>query len=245
MLQSWTFPQDSSGVTWVTQAWTLSVELFFYLTFPALFFVVKRCSLRTATAVAAVMACLIIAFGLSSITPGYHGAAVLPGGVNLPLPVLRTAEFVFGIMLCRIRLLYPTAPKMISGSVAGLVLTVLIGVGLMFAKDVHSKAVITVLLGLLIFHLSYETGVVSAFLSGKTVVLLGCASYAMYLLQGPVRAWCETLIKHPFDKFASPIIVIGGAIVVFLYYEQPARKFILTTYRSIAGKKPAPRAAVE
>jgi peptidoglycan/LPS O-acetylase OafA/YrhL len=79
--------------------------------------------------------------------------------------------------------------------------------------------------------LSRSESVVGAFLASKLLVLLGGASYALYLLQGPIRAACDALIPHPFDRFINPLLVFPGAIVVFLYWEQPARRMLNTWYQ--------------
>ena len=235
MVQSWTLPQSSAGYTWVMQAWTLSVELFFYLLFPAIFYLVRKCGPKTLVALAAALSVLIVALGLSSVVPSSTSSQLFGDGA-IPIPVLRTAEFLYGIVLCRIHFLMPGVRKYMANGLVGIGLTAAIIVCLMFARDVHTKAVVTVLVGLLILNLSGEHGPVSAFLSGRIVVLLGGASYAVYLLQGPIRAWCELLVKHPFDRIVSPVATIGIAILVFLYVEQPARKFILSTYRATTKK---------
>jgi peptidoglycan/LPS O-acetylase OafA/YrhL len=69
-------------------------------------------------------------------------------------------------------------------------------------------------------------------LSTPTMVLLGGASYAVYLLQTPARQWTHLLFSHapaklpgmdgPFTAFA----LVGFSIFVFLYWEEPLRKVL-------------------
>jgi peptidoglycan/LPS O-acetylase OafA/YrhL len=235
MLQSWTPPQSGAGYLWVMQAWTLSVEFFFYLCFPAILLCAKRLNAIATSLVAAGAAILIVMFGLSSVVPGTTEIPYM-SSTGLPIPVLRTAEFIYGVMLCRLTYFYPRVSKAIGGNIFEFVLTALIVIVMSFGTDVHIKALFTVLIGVLIIQLSGGRGAISAALSSKPFMVLGGASYALYLLQGPVRAFCEHLVPHPFDRFVSPAITVGGAIAVFRLWEQPCRKTILSAYRFIRNR---------
>lgn len=232
MLQSWASPQSSAGYLWVMQAWTLSVELFFYLFFPAILLCARRLNALGTGLVAAAAAGLIVLFGLSSIVPGTTDIPFMSSSL-LPLPLLRTVEFVYGVMLCRLTVFYPNLSRRIGGNWAELLLTAAIVIIMAFATDVHSKALVTVLAGALILQLVRGTGSVSSLLSSKPLILLGGASYAIYLIQGPIRALCDHFIPHPLDRFASPLITVVGAIAVFLLWEQPCRRLLLTAYKTI------------
>jgi peptidoglycan/LPS O-acetylase OafA/YrhL len=236
MVQSWTPPQSSSGYLWVMQAWTLSVEMAFYLFFPAILLCAKQLNAVTTGLVAAAAGAVILIFGISSIPPGTPWVPYLSSSTVLPIPLFRAAEFVFGVMLCRLTVLYPQLSRAIGGNLLELLLAVTVVVTMCFASDVHSKALFTILVGVLILQLQGGYGVLTAALSSKPLILLGGASYALYLLQGPLRAICEQYIPHPFDKFLSPVITIAAAIAVFLFWEQPCRRMILSAYRSIANK---------
>jgi peptidoglycan/LPS O-acetylase OafA/YrhL len=235
MVQSWTLPENDSSYVWVMQAWTLSVELFFYILFPALLLVTKRLTAIPTGVVAAISAALIVIFGISSIAPGTLMSTddILK---YLPLPFIRTAEFVYGIMLCRLTVLYPGFSKVISSSLLEIFVITSILIIMAFTSDAQIKALVTILAGVLIVQLATGNGVVSTILSSKPLLLLGGASYSLYLLQGPVRAICDQIVPHPFDRFASPFITIIGSIVVFLFWEQPCRKVILSIYGSTRRK---------
>lgn len=235
MLQSWTPPRSNSGYLWVMQAWTLSVELFFYVLFPAVLLCVKQLNAPTTAIVAAVAAALILIFGLSSITPGTHDNSYMSATV-LPIPLLRSAEFVYGVMLCRLTVLYPQLSKALGGNLFEWMLAITTVAILCFATDVHSKALFTVAIGVLIVQLAGGYGRVARALSTKPLLLLGGASYALYLLQGPIRAICNQYVPHPFDRILSPVVTIAGALAVFLYWEQPSRRILLSAYRSAMNK---------
>jgi peptidoglycan/LPS O-acetylase OafA/YrhL len=98
-------------------------------------------------------------------------------------------------------------------------------------NNAHWVATSTVLAGVLILELARSQGALTSFLSSKTLLLLGGASYALYLLQGPIRALCDMLVMHPFDRFVSPVVTIAAAIAAFLIVEQPARTYLWHLYR--------------
>jgi peptidoglycan/LPS O-acetylase OafA/YrhL len=236
MVQAWTPPRSSAGYLWVMQAWTLSVEMAFYLFFPAILLCAKQLNALTTGLIAAAAAALILIFGLSSVPPGTASIPYLSSSTEFPIPLLRSAEFVYGVMLCRLTVLYPHLSKAIGGNVLEILLAAAAVATLCFASDVHSKALFTVVIGVLIFQLAGGYGVLTAALSSKPLILLGGASYALYLLQGPLRAICEQYIPHPFDRFLSPVVTIAAAIAVFQFWEQPCRRLLLTTYRSMVNR---------
>jgi peptidoglycan/LPS O-acetylase OafA/YrhL len=236
MVQSWSTPSSNTGYLWVMQAWTLSVELFFYLCFPAILLCVKRLDAATTAFVAAAAAALIVLFGISSIPPGTQSIPFMSAAV-LPIPVLRLAEFIYGVALCRLTMLSPNLSKTIGGHIFELLLTAAIIATLCVATDVHGKALFTVLVGVFIVQLSGGYGFVTAALSAKPLVLLGGASYALYLLQGPLRAICDHFIPHPFDRVLSPAVTVAAAIAVFLYWEQPSRRILLSAYKRIRSSR--------
>jgi peptidoglycan/LPS O-acetylase OafA/YrhL len=234
MTQSWTPPISGSGYLWVMQAWTLSVEFAFYLVFPGVLLFAKKLNPAGTALIAAAAAAIIVIFGLSSITPGTLSIPHLSPSTVLPIPLLRSAEFVYGVMLCRLTVLNPYWSKAMGGHLFEVLMIAIVVAVLCLASSVQSKALFTVAIGILIVQLAGGYGLVTAALSSKPLLLLGGASYALYLLQGPMRAICDQYVPHPFDRFLSPIVTIAGAIAMFLYWEQPCRRLLLSAYRRVA-----------
>jgi peptidoglycan/LPS O-acetylase OafA/YrhL len=229
MVQSWTPPSSLTGYLWVTQAWTLSVELFFYLMFPVILLVARQMNVAAIMFLAIVCAALIIILGIPSISPGTERIPFVASDVIL-LPVFRSVEFLYGVLLCRLMVFY----RLDTGPIFGAALLIAMILVMCFAWDVHSVAVFTILAGVLIVHLAAGTGFVVQAFSTSLMLLLGGASYALYLLQEPIRML--PLVAHPFDRFVSPIVTILSAITVFLFWEQPARKILLSAYKVVVGR---------
>ncbi|MFF4324387.1 acyltransferase family protein [Streptomyces sp. NPDC001568] len=168
-------------------AWSLCVELVFYLTFPALLLWVKRIRPQRLWAWVGVM--VLGAIAVAVIAESFLPYESLPGlkygwwqfWFVYFLPVSRLFEFVIGILLARIvmsgRWIPVSRPvaalTLIPGYLGtvflpgsyGLVLPLLIPLGLIVASGAHADA----------------TGRTS-FLGGRTMVWLGEISFAFYML---------------------------------------------------------------
>jgi peptidoglycan/LPS O-acetylase OafA/YrhL len=228
MVQSWTLPFSSFGGTWVMQAWTLSVELFFYICFPLLLVLMRNIKLQTIVISLFVVSLLIVTLGTPWIDPGVKFVPFLPIALTPILPVLRLPEFIFGMLICKFMFSAPQVGEKISG--VGLSLTSLLTIItlLAFSDVVQIKSLATVIFGVFIIQLSYGRNLMVSVLSNKIMVLLGGASYALYILQGPIRQWLYWAVDHAFfsEKIASilnPIFAISLSILIFVYWEQPAR----------------------
>lgn len=223
MIQSWGAPASGEAYAWVMQAWTLSVEFFFYLTFPVAFLLAQRTPVMARRLIVIVLAAAIAYWGTSSVAPGVTEISNMSKEWTPPLPVLRWLEFLFGMMLCLCVpdlsgfVLKISKAKFIIITIAS-ILTLLA-----LASTRHQAAMATLLFGLLIVQLASGANTVTTFLSSRVLVLLGGASYCLYILQGPIREWLRLLLGSPLDAALNPFVVIGVSIFVFLYVEEPMR----------------------
>ena len=88
--------------------------------------------------------------------------------------------------------------------------------------------------------------------STSALILLGEASYALYILHYPLLAWL-THVLHPGRFASSPVffalylsIALAMAVVSFRFVEQPARRAIRRAYaRRSEAHLPTPAVAVE
>lgn len=240
MLQSWTPASSLFGYSWVMQAWTLSVEVFFYAIFP---FALAFCRDLKLPGVAAGMILVgvpIIAFGLPTVTPGTPDIPLMPHGLDLPLPVLRSFEFLFGMFLCKFFFAAPQTAQALAGGWMIFLTPALIVAILAFSVNPQVTALATILFGLQIIQLAAGKNRLVTTLSTRTMLLLGGASYALYLAQGPMREWVRALIPgNMLGSVVNPMLVILAAIAIFLYVEQPMRRYVRAALM-VRARLPAP-----
>lgn len=234
MTQSWTLPASDLGFAWVTQAWTLSIELFFYLSFPLIAGLAGRLT-KFSTVCALLALCSCILFGsLSTLTPSTVGADIPSWVYQLPLPLLRTFEFAYGVLLCKVYLSSSHESRLrFSSNWVGLLFLAAIAIPLALSTQRISVAVASIAGGLLILHLSSGASYLSGLLSNKHMILAGGASYSMYLLQGPVHDYVKILKLGPTSPLLQFILCLGGAVLLFKFYEEPVRRIIK---KAVGGK---------
>jgi len=231
MVQSWTSPFSSFGGTWVMQAWTLSVELFFYLCFPMLLILMRHIKINMILVALSCVSLFIVALGTPWIDPGVKFIPFLPKEMVPLLPILRLPEFIFGMLVCKLMFILPQFWNKISDFKLSLITFFLMIILLSFTESIHLKSLATILFGLFIIQLSYGKNLMVTVLSSKQMVLLGGASYALYITQGPIRQWFYWAVDKGFTSekiasFLNPIVTISLSIIIFIYWEQPARKFL-------------------
>ena len=237
MLQAWTPPSSPQGYAWVTQAWTLSVELFFYILFPLVLPAVRRLGVPACALLAGGLAVAIVVLGSSSVTPSTALWPTAPAWLPL-LPALRFLEFLYGALACRLMLKLRLAGSSMVGLLPTAVCILAIVLVLGLSEQPNIKAVATVLFALLIVQLAEGETPIARILGSRVLLLLGGASYAVYLFQGPIRALCARFIRHPFDQFASPVVTLLVAIIIFFVLEQPSRRAIMLIYKRLSGRIP-------
>jgi peptidoglycan/LPS O-acetylase OafA/YrhL len=181
-------------------------------------------------------------------TPAYGFERSAPAGLGwVPLPLLRLPEFLLGVslgVLCtRGRLLIlgraPVLPAIIFAALGCLAVV----------PNATVPGPFGVLMGLLIASVFWSAGSrIRRLLSTRLVVLLGGASYSLYLLQEPAH----DLFTSVFDG-GTKLTLIGYypmvtllAIVTFILVEEPAREMIRHFFgmRSSAGAKIIDRIAI-
>lgn len=231
LLQSW-IPQaisDGSVVSnWNMQSWTLSVELFCYVTFPWTLRVLEGLSTRTIIYLTIGVCVLMVGLRLPGIDQAKH--ALFDWQNWIPYPLIRFPEFLYGLLLAIIyrRGIAPKSP---------LALHLLIALVLVLLFTVHSLWLygpLAVLCGIIILLLTTSSGAspLSALLTHPWAVMLGRASYSLYILQLPVY-----LILHAafpgslIAKLSYVPLMIVLSIVVFFLYEEPL-------HRIFRGSKP-------
>ena len=152
-----TLPKSISGFSWVWQAWTLSIEAFFYLCFPLLLVLFRNMHPRLLVAIAVGLAAAIAALHLPVMTSGSSTTAEWLAAT--PLPILRLAEFSYGAILCELS--RARFWSILRGSLSEIGLATAIFCVMALATTNGLRALTSVLIGLLIVLLAGGNGLVS------------------------------------------------------------------------------------
>ena len=246
MTQSWT----TSAYTWNDPAWSLSVEAFFYVSFPFLALYIGR--LMPSHFPHALVACwlaiciaplLCLAIGRTGLVS--QGIALNTLFVN---PVVRLPEFVFGMLLGRWFVLSGGVRELDRIFTTGIALIVCV-VGLIIVFSYPALEYVPGLLapcwGLLLLSATSTRGRTRIW-RARLVVLLGEASYSLYLLHWPLWDWLTLLLGRPRVAPGSPVgwlLVLGYLALLIIaslgsyrYIEKPARQAIRSFSSTVVGR---------
>jgi peptidoglycan/LPS O-acetylase OafA/YrhL len=222
MVQCWNPLRSWWSGAWNLPTWTLSCEAFFYLAFPFLLPAIQKVSNRILQGMAIALLLLIV-FGHTMT----NWPAAWLHTLWIPLPLLRLPEFLLGIAAGT---LFLRNYRLSFGSVTA---TVTIAAILFIELTITGPWISLLVLPyiLLIYSLAQEQGFWARILNAPALVFLGGASYAIYLLQMPVRSWTHVFLSgnhriDGVDAFLSPLILIGFSCLVFRYLEEPTRRWI-------------------
>lgn len=240
MLQAWI---PGYPLTLNAPGWSLSVEALFYLMFPLLIMLVKRHHL-THLSIAAAGLWLMTQVGHTFLLNSeyYSPRGLLHDFIYYnPLMHLNTfiIGFVAGAWLLEGKLHRLSTPHLNRMALLGVVLLILvllvarpplmIQTGLQFD---YTNGLIAPLFLLFIVLLTLNTGKISSFLQHPWLVLLGEASFSLYILQKPLHGIYEKLMPANIDPASAlhfylfVILLTVSALFSYWFFETPLRRFI-------------------
>jgi peptidoglycan/LPS O-acetylase OafA/YrhL len=214
-------------------SWSVATEAFFYLLFPLLLPAVRHAILRLGLT-ATLVALLVLNAAPALVASLLPSAQLLEAGV-FHNPIVRLPEFVAGIVLANVRLeiekretkLCWLSTSISMFGVLGLLFVV------WFSAQWNSRVFVGALLGPLfcaiILGSTLATSWVAAALSLPFLVLLGEASYAVYLLHVPVWNAFGALGRGqaPGEYVAYLFVTVGVSVAAYILIERPARIWIV------------------
>lgn len=228
MQQAWT---PFTAWAWNYPAWSVSVEVFFYLLFPWIGPALARVRWSRSLSLAAGL--WVVSLVAPTVLYLLRGPTGPPGpGAYLPMaieftPLLRLPEFAIGILLgCaftsgrfeRLR------GKYLAPVAMALVIAVMMG-SQVIPHIFMACGLLTPFFAFLLITLAQDTGPLATALSSGPMVLLGEASYGIYILQVPVAyvfGWAPPLYSLGGVVLSCAVLVVV-AVLSFRFLESPLR----------------------
>lgn len=235
LLQSW-FPQ--AALTWNAVCWSLSVEAFFYLVFPVLLWWSGRMTTRKLSFAIAGWSLLSLLVSVFYILLHPDGIDKINSGETTLLwknilsfnPLARLPEFLVGVFAGRLFLSAKNSRKLGTPLMAiGVIAVVaLVLVTDRIPRPLISAGFLSPAFAAIIYGLALRPEW-TAFLENRILVLLGDASYSLYLLHSIV-------IQPVYDRGAflpwelrvalALLAAIAASVLSFWLVEEPCRKLL-------------------
>lgn len=247
-VQAWLPPY---ATMWNYPAWSVSVEAFFYAAFPFLLHRVAhldgpRTWRLLALAWAASLVAPLLYMALVPGTPNEHSSEFFLTFLKY-LPAIRLPEFVFGIGVGHLwRTGRLRVPAWLPYAAAAALLGALAASSLIPYVLIHNGLLLPVF-GAFIAGMASTQGWMTRLLSWKPLVVLGDASYGMYILHAPVVDLFERVMRRlgvrgdwPTSPGVVVVLVVAVSIASLYLFENPARTWIR---RRLSRPRPAPAAA--
>jgi len=242
MVQAWSVRMVSF---FNVPAWSLSVEAFFYFVFPFLILRMRpRTARRAMWAVAGLwLLAMLPPLLMLHLYPGaeatWHEGGAYRGGIWIfrvrRQPLLLLPLFAAGISLGWMQVRFPL--KKIAALIATIVGGVSVLAALLLADHLPfamlHNGLLLPLYALLLLGLS-EDHFLTRMLSVKLLVVLGEASYALYLAHFLFNGWVQTSFGWTPDLLGLVerlAILIPLSIALHFWVERPGRRWILAKWK--------------
>jgi peptidoglycan/LPS O-acetylase OafA/YrhL len=252
LLQAW-WPWNGCGFN--CPGWSISAEAFFYFTFPfVLPYLAKKFNKNLAKFLFIIWVGVIILESIflviiNSISD--QGSKRFIQDFVSYNPLLNSPSFMIGV-ICGILYVRRSYFSSLNARVISLleISSVVLGVYLIAFSGIPGiylrNGLVAPLFALIICIFAEGRGITARLLSLPLLVLLGEASYAMYILQFPVSYWVRALIDATgLSHFGAVVYgavylfaIIGLSVLSLFLLETPARKFIIQRLHKFSTKQP-------
>lgn len=203
-------------VNWNIPAWSLSCEIFFYLSFPLAAILMARAGWKQSIALAVGATCLTRVMW----------ACGVPDELK---PVIHLSDFFMGVAAARLHELIDQRDWRGSGAWF-YVPAFALGAFLIARPDwlpprVDLNTALRPVNALLLLGLALGGGAAARALSSRVAVYLGKASYSMYILHIPILWWYLRWVRAASASiYISAVIAVSA--VVYRYVEEPANRWL-------------------
>lgn len=232
-LQAWV---PEAALRWNPPAWSLSCELFFYALFPWLVARVHAFSLRGALGIGAAAWLMGLALPAAYLTldpdslgvPRIIDEAPWLNAVKLN-PLARLPDFVVGVVAGRLFADGVRAPLLV-GALAAIGAASVASMGVIPEPILHNGALAPAFAVLVVALASTSSPAPGALalLVKRPLLLLGEASYALYLLHVPLFLWTMAFTRQrdlaPGVALVVGLVAVPLSVTVFVLVERPLRE---------------------
>ncbi|HUQ65024.1 MAG TPA: acyltransferase [Flavitalea sp.] len=225
LIQSW-IPEKAFTIN--PPAWSLSVEAFFYLSFPFILSrLIKKLSVKS-------FVMMVLAFFIFSQLLFHFLIYEWPQNIYYFyfVPILRLNEFMVGTALGT---LFLAQTKPLKYSIYGILLIMIVSIFVLRTDispvDLHN-GLFALFFAPMIYLLALNQGTVNKVFSRKPLVFLGKISYGVYIFQFPVYFFFTSALTFAGYKINPPLFYVYLLILLIvsalshIYIEVPLRKRI-------------------
>lgn len=232
LFQSW---MPSKALSFNFTAWSLSVEIFFYITFPFIFnYIYKRFEPKYSIFIVLIffivsqIALMVLRSGAPFLNPS---SIFVNHGFVYYSPIMHLNEFLVG-NIAGLFLLSKIKPKNYDIHIVIVVILIIIALKYNPIFELHN-GMLAILFVPLILLLSANIGIITRVFNMKLPIFLGEISYGIYILQYPInQLWVLQIAprlgisngNHYFFLYVLFLIIVSA--ISYKVVEIPLRKLI-------------------
>lgn len=203
-------------------SWSITVELFFYSLFPLILSFTKGAGVKKIGVIAFVSFVITQALSVANVSNSF----LSDNFVNFH-PFMHLNEFFIGVVFGKLFISANSSPKHVT--IKYLVTLAVIVILLKFKLPMvnYRNGFLAPLMGIFIYYLSFEQGVISKILRNRVLEFLGEISYGIYILQVPAFYFVNYLLKDNLSPaqliYVYLLVLIAICSLTFILWESPIR----------------------
>ncbi|MEO5643443.1 MAG: acyltransferase [Bacteroidia bacterium] len=224
-------------------AWSVSVEVFFYLMFPLLLILSRKTGVRNFILLAIVF--WIVSIGQNMLVQHlvYDPNSSRAGDFIMYFPIWHLNTFISGIACGMLFLslrdkIKTNGPLPLLCAITGLAAIIFILVSDNPLRQFMHLGMLAPFYAMIVLGVALDKTIVARVLSLKPIQFLGEISYGIYILQFPVWAFMEYATSGSGFDLASAggfylcfAVLLLASALSYRFFERPARLYIRTKFR--------------
>ncbi|MFT7709709.1 acyltransferase family protein [Clavibacter tessellarius] len=218
------FPTARINQPWNSPAWSIACEMFFYLLFPVMITHLRRMRARGLSIVVSIAFAtqLLFVVAVRFVAPeGQRGFLVSQ------FPVTHLFDFLIGVVAALV-FLRGGREWLMLGQRRALTLTAALVAIVALSLIVPLRPaylLLTPFFAILVVALAVAPKNGYSWLAARWLLLLGEASFALYLIHVPLMNLMSLAVVPAWFGWLWVLLTIGASILVFAYFETPARRY--------------------